>query len=241
VYVIREAHAHAWVEVQVSPWRWQAFDPTPPGALEPIDDGTGHSLADRWRWLFDRFEAKWIDGFVAFDEQARGRVLRRLDLGWAEKFSGALDATRQWLAAVNRAFYFGPAGYIWMGIVGLAVVIAAVAFGMRMRRATRLRATMHLTHAHGGMYHRMLRQLGFYLDMLEALEQSGRAKPSWQPPLHYAQALSARHAEGASLVRRLTEMYYAARYGNQDLSREETSRARELVEQLSLALRQPSA
>jgi transglutaminase-like putative cysteine protease len=239
VYVVRESHAHAWVEVQVSPWRWQAFDPTPPGTLEPFDDGTGHSLADRWWWLFDRFEARWIDGFVTFDEQARDRVLQRLDPGWSEKLGRALDATRQWLAAVNRAFYFGPAGYIWMGIVGLAAVIAAVAIGMRMRRATRLRATMRLTHAHRGVHHRMLRQLGFYLDMLEALEHSGRAKPSWQPPLHYAHALSAGHAEGASLVRRLTEMYYAARYGSQDLSREDVSQARELVERLSQALRQP--
>jgi hypothetical protein len=126
-----------------------------------------------------------------------------------------------------------------MGIVGLAAVIAAVAIGMRMRRATRLRATMRLTHAHRGVYHRMLRQLGFYLDMLEALEHSGRAKPSWQPPLHYAQALSARHAEGASLVRRVTEMYYAARYGRQDLSREDVSRAEDLVRQLQGAMLRP--
>ncbi|MHC5005952.1 MAG: transglutaminase TgpA family protein [Planctomycetota bacterium] len=239
VYVVRESHAHAWVEVQVSPWRWQAFDPTPPGTLEPIDDGSGHSLADRWWWLFDRFEASWIDSFVTFDKQARKRVLQRLDPGWSEKLGRALDVTQQWLAAVNRAFYFGPAGYIWMGIVGLAVAIAAVAIGMRMRRTTQLRATMHLPHAHRGVYHRMLRQLGFYLDMLEALERSGSAKPSWQPPLHYAQALSARHSEGASLVRRLTEMYYAARYGSQDLSRQDISRAEDLVRQLQVAMLRP--
>ncbi|MHC4825412.1 MAG: DUF4129 domain-containing transglutaminase family protein, partial [Planctomycetota bacterium] len=239
-YVIRDSNAHAWVEVQVSPWRWQAFDPTPPDELAPTDDGARQSLADRWRWLFDTFEARWADGFVAFDEQTRGQLLQGLDRGWSEKLGNALQATRQWLAAVNRAFYFGPAGYIWMGIVALAVVIAAVAIGTRMRRAARLRTTMRLTHAHGSVYHRMLWQLGFYLDMLEALEHCGRAKPAWQPPLQYAQGLSVRHPQGASLVRRLTELYYAARYGGRELSRDEVSRARELVEQLSQALRQPT-
>jgi hypothetical protein len=163
-------------------------------------------------------------------------LIQRLDLGWSQRLSDALYATRQWLAAVNRAFYFGPAGYIWMGIVALAVVIAAIAIGTRMRRAARLRATMRLAHVHGGVYHRMLRQLGFYLDMLEALEHCGRAKPSWQPPLDYAQALSARHAEGALLVRRLTELFYAARYGGRRLSREEVDHAQELVQQLRMTM-----
>jgi transglutaminase-like putative cysteine protease len=236
-YVIREAHAHAWVEVQISPWRWRAFDPTPPSELGALDGGPGRSLADRWRWLFDRFEASWADGFVAFDANRQAQLMERLDMGWAQKLGGAWQATRQWLAAVNRAFYFGPAGYIWMGIVGLALVIAAIALGMRMKRAARLRAAMHLERLRGGAYHRMLRQLGFYLDMLEVLQQSGRAKPAWQPPLHFAQALSARHDPGASLVRRLTERFYAARYGGRRLTRDELTDAQALVNELRAALR----
>ncbi|MHC4217205.1 MAG: DUF3488 and transglutaminase-like domain-containing protein [Planctomycetota bacterium] len=238
-FVVRERHAHAWVEVQVSPWRWDAFDPTPAGELKRLGDGTMDSLADRWRWLFDNFEAGWANGFVAFNRDSQNRLMQRIDLGWSQKFGNALDATRQWLAAVNRAFYFGPAGYIWMGIVALAVVIAAIAIGMRMRRAARLRATMHLAHLRGGVYHRMLWQLGFYLDMLEALEQSGLGKPAWQPPLQFAHALSDRHPEGARLVRRLTRLFYAARFGERRLSRDELSHAEELLSQLTQALRRP--
>jgi transglutaminase-like putative cysteine protease len=240
VYVVRESDAHAWVEVQVSPWRWRAFDPTPPSALDSHTRGMRHSLADRWWWLLDRFEARWTDGFVGFDEDTQDRLMKALDGGWTQRLSDALYATRQWMAGVNRAFYFGPAGYIWMGIVALALVIAAIAAGTRMRRAARLRATMQLARVHGGVLHRMLRQLGFYLDMLEALEHSGRSKPGWQPPLQYAGALAARHPEGASLVRQLTELYYAARYGGRHLSREEVMHAQSLVEQLRRTMRQPA-
>jgi hypothetical protein len=238
-YVIREWHAHAWVEVQVSPWRWQAFDPTPAAEHERKEGGAPETLAGRWRSLFGRFEARWADGFVAFDETAQDRLMNSLDWGWSEKLGAALHATRQWLAAVNRAFYFGPAGYIWMGIVALALVIAAIAIGMRMKRVTRLRATMSLAHLHGGAYHRMLRQLGFYLDMLEALDRAGQPKPPWQPPLHYAQALSPRHPEGASLIGRLTKLFYAARYGGRTLTRDELNDAQALVEELRGTLLQP--
>ncbi|MHC4765894.1 MAG: transglutaminase TgpA family protein [Planctomycetota bacterium] len=239
VYIVRESDAHAWVEVQVSPWRWRAFDPTPQGELDSNTRGMQHSLADRWRWLFDRFEARWIDGFVAFDSDRQERLLAALDGGWSQRLSEALHATQQWLASVNRAFYFGPAGYIWMGIVALAVVIAAIAVGTRMRRAARLRATTRLGHVRGGVYHRMLWQLGFYLDMLEALDQAGMGKPGWQPPLQYAEALAGRNAEGASLVRQLTELFYAARYGGRHLSREELSGAQSLVEQLRRTMHHP--
>jgi transglutaminase-like putative cysteine protease len=239
VYIVRESDAHAWVEVQVSPWRWRAFDPTPPSALDSNTRGVRHSLADRWRWIFDRLEARWIDGFVAFDGATQDRLIKTLDGGWSQRLNGAVHATRQWMARVNRAFYFGPAGYIWMGIVALAVVIAGIAVGTRMRRAARLRATMRLAHVRGGVYHRMLRQLGFYLDMLEALAQAGMGKPSWQPPLQYATALSDRHPEGASLVRQVTELFYAARYGGRQLSREEVSRAENLVSQLRGAMLRP--
>ena len=77
--------------------------------------------------------------------------------GWG----GALDATRDWMVRVNRAFYFGPAGYIWMGFVGFALIIATIALIKLMRRSMAIRRTLHLQHLKGGEYQRMLRQLGF--------------------------------------------------------------------------------
>jgi transglutaminase-like putative cysteine protease len=239
-YIVRESDAHAWVEVQVSPWRWRAFDPTPESGLDLRTRTMVHSLADRWWWLLDRFEARWSDGFVGFDKDKQDRLIDALNGGWSEKLGAALHATQRWMARVNRAFYFGPAGYIWMGIVALAVVIAAIAAGTRMRRAARLRATMHLAGVGGAAYHRMLRQLGFYLDLLEALERSGRPKPGWQPPLQYARALAVRHPEGASLVRQVTELYYGARFGGRSLTRDEVARAEELVGRLGDVMREPA-
>ncbi len=237
VYVVRESNAHAWVEVQTSPYRWETFDPTPPGTLHNIH-GARNTRGDRWRWVFDRWESKWSNHFVAFDQRAQRRLLTSFDLGWSRRLDDALYATREWMDRVNRAFYLGPAGYIWMGIVALAIVIAAIAVWTRLRRAARLRTTLKLQHVGGAAQHRMLRQLGFYLDMLTVLEDAGLSKPRWQPPLVYADSLDHDHPRGGSIARQLTRLFYAARYGRRTLSRDELVRAGTLVEQLRTALDQ---
>lgn len=230
-YIVRESNAHAWVEVQVGPAQWQTFDPTSGATLRRIQ-GTGGTLSDRWKWQMDRFEATWLNTFVAFDRHAQARLIDSLDFGWSVWVTDAADAVRRWLARVNRAFYMGPAGYIWMGIVALALSVGAVALGMRLHRSAQLRRTLHLKHVGGPASQRMLRQLGFYMDMLGRLEQCGLPKPPWQPPLQFAGALRRTDPDRAAIVRRVTRLFYAARYGGRRLSRQEIADAEAQVEKL---------
>ncbi|MCZ6494486.1 MAG: transglutaminaseTgpA domain-containing protein [Planctomycetota bacterium] len=234
-YLVRESSAHAWVEVQTRPYRWSTFDPTPPATLQQIH-GVDPTLADRLRWVFDRFEAKWSNGFVAFDRQSQSRLISTLDLGWSQKLNEALHATRRWMARVNRAFYLGPAGYIWMGTVALALIVAVIALVKMMRRSLAIRRTLRLQYLRRAEYQRMLRQLGFYLDMLGVLKRGGRSKPPWQPPVQYSYALARAHPEAAATVREITDIFYSARYGRKQLTNEQVRRARSLVKQLAWAL-----
>ncbi len=233
-YVVRESNAHAWVEVLAGPHRWAAFDPTPPATLRTLH-GTAHAPSGLWRQLLDRFEARWTSWVVGFDGHTQAELMRSLDAGWSRRLGGALDATRRWAAAVNRAFYFGPAGYIWMGIVGLAVVVAGIAVAKVLRRRAALRSALHLHGAHTHDSRQMVRQLGFYLDMLAALERAGSPKPAWQPPLQHAAVLARRDPQRALLVRRIGRLFYAARYGGRSLSKEEIERANSMVEELRRA------
>jgi transglutaminase-like putative cysteine protease len=235
-YVVRESNAHAWVEAQAGPARWRAFDPTPPGALDLVPGGRP-SRADRWWWLLDRFEARWTDRFIGFDRDSQQRLLRVLDIGWGRRLDGALRATREWMAQVNRAFYFGPAGYLWMGIVALAIGVAAVALWTQLRRAARLRAAASLEGLRGAA--RQMRQIGFYLEMLDVLHKAGHPKPAWQPPLFYARVLGRQHPQAGELVRRIGELFYAARFGRRRLARPDRDRAAALVRELARSLAGP--
>jgi hypothetical protein len=141
------------------------------------------------------------------------------------------------MAQVNRAFYFGPAGYLWMGIVALAIGVAAVALWTQLRRAARLRAAASLEGLRGAA--RQMRQIGFYLEMLDVLHKAGHPKPAWQPPLFYARVLGRQHPQAGELVRRSGELFYAARFGRRRLARPDRDRAAALVRELARSLAGP--
>jgi hypothetical protein len=106
-----------------------------------------------------------------------------------------------------------------------------------MRRTRAIHRTLHLQHLRGREYQRMLRQLGFYLDMLAVLRRGGASKPLWQPPRAFAEQLRARKPAAATLVQQITDLFYAARYGHERLSRQQMSRAHGLVAELAQSLR----
>ena len=235
-YHIVEANAHAWVEVRTSEVGFTEFDPTPAATIAQMrSDPT--TLADRLNWMYQSLESTWSSNIVDFDYGSQTRLATALDVGWAERLGGALDATRDWMVRVNRAFYFGPAGYIWMGFVGFALIIATIALIKLMRRSMAIRRTLHLQHLKGGEYQRMLRQLGFYLDMLRVLQRGRLGKPPWQPPLAHAWAINEQNPEVAQTVRRITDLFYAARYGRQHLTAPQVQEARSLVRDLARALK----
>lgn len=235
-YNILEANAHAWVEVRTGEHRWETFDPTPPTAIGE-QHAASDTLADRVRWILDRFESGWENSVVAFDSASQDRLGRTFGFGWTETLAQSWDATKQWMANVNRAFRLGKAGYIWLGIVGFAMLLAVIAIISRLRRRRRMRRLLHLRYLKGAEYQRLLRQLGFYLDMLTVLHRGGHTKPDWQPPRHFALALAEQRPNEADIVRELTDTFYHARYGRRSLSRDELSRAGELVTQLASLLK----
>lgn len=234
-YVVRESNAHAWVEVQTGLHRWETFDPTPPRVINDLH-GSDATWADQFRWLLGTFEAQWDFGFVSYDQQSQSQLIKALDDRWSNRLQNVINSLKEWAAAINRAFYLGPAGYIWMGTVGLALVIAILALIKLMRRSIKIRTTLRLSHLRGSEYQSMLRQLGFYLDMLQVLEKAKRTKPSWRPPLQHAAKLEVEHPLAAKTMRKIIELFYAARYGKQALDRDELKNAHLLVQSLATSL-----
>jgi hypothetical protein len=146
----------------------------------------------------------------------------------------------EWMATVNRSFRLGPAGYIWLGLVGAAIIIAVVALLKIVRRVTHLRRTFGLRRVSTTRARWMLRRLGFYHDMLEVLARRGRAKPDWQPPLAYARGLDRENPDAARLVRRITEHYYEARYAGRTLPAESVRDAEAKLAELARLLEETS-
>jgi hypothetical protein len=235
-YNVLARNAHAWTEIAIGPNRWQTFDPTPPASLLTLHTSTT-TIADQMRWMYQRFEGNWSASVVDFNQSAQSQLADTINRGWAGRLAGFMDAVRASMDRVNRFFSLGPAGYIWMGTVGLAIVIATIALFKLMKRSLAIRRTLRLHHVRGAEYQRMVRQLGFYLDMLRVLDRAGIAKPSWQPPLQFALILGRQNREAADLVREITEAFYDVRYGRQPLDGDSLRAARHMVGQLAASLR----
>ncbi len=235
-YTIVESNAHAWTEVRTEKHRWTVFDPTPPATLRELH--AGGSVADRLRWFYDSFDGMWGRTIVDFD---RTRQAQLADSGAnatiGQQANEFVRALRNWMERVNRAFYLGPAGYFYMAFIGGILVLAIIALIKLMRRSLLLKRLFNLRHVRGRDQRRMLKQLGFYADMLVTLRRAGLAKPHWQPPLLYAKAVQLQSPEAATIIEKLTAAFYSIRYGGAELSPKELAQKQRQVTELEAVLR----
>ncbi len=238
-YEVLERNAHAWVEVRTGERRWSAFDPTPAAVLEEITNEPA-SIGERFHAIYDRVDAVWSYNVLAFDAHTQQRIAEGWDLRLGERLSNGVAIVREWFLSANVAFSLGPAGSIYLACVLGILILALTVLVKLLRRSRTIRRRTRLEHLRkrGSLgfweaeYQRMLRDAGFYLDALDALEKRGIVKPYWTPPLAFAEQLERQHPAVARVLRELTVLFYRSRYGNQPLTVEEVALVRSRISEL---------
>lgn len=211
-YVARESNAHAWVEVRTGEWQWSTYDPSPPQDLLLVQNANRGWL-DRFRWVLDPFEFAWQSRVVSFDSGSQGELAERLRRSMEETMSAVRMWAEHMARDVNRAFRLGPAGYIWLGMVGVVVVTALAAAWVLARRDRLVRTLLGASTARALARARLGQDARFYLDALRVLRQFGYAKPRWRTPAAHAEALRASAGPAAAdAFMRVVERFYAVRY-----------------------------
>lgn len=232
-YVIRESNAHAWVEVRTDDNLWTTFDPSPPALLEAMHVAD-ESFAGTVRSIYEMLESGWLRGIVGFDSGRQSRLRTALNLDSLQWFNDAVAAVDSWLARFGRNF--GPVGIFWIVLVSSALIVAIVIVIQIVRRWRRIQHALHLERLSTAEARRMLRQLGFYLDMLDVLNRGRLPKPAWQPPRAFAHDLADDHPDVSTAVIELTDTFYRARFGGARLDDDEVTRANSIVARLAETL-----
>lgn len=111
VFVVRDAHAHAWVEVWSREAGWRAVDATPAADEEAVAEST-------WEMIKAQLEELWTS-LIQFDSESR-------------------DAMLAWLATLPRELAEGAADHPWAAL-GVALAFAALGYRLRRRRLRRNR------------------------------------------------------------------------------------------------------
>jgi protein-glutamine gamma-glutamyltransferase len=235
-YVVREANAHAWVEVRTGEWQWSTFDPSPMEALL-ISQSANRSWLDRFRWVLDPLEFAWQSRVVSFDSGSQAEMADRVG-GSVQR---AVRAAGEWAQGaadqVNRAFRLGPAGYIWLGLVAVVLGIAVTAVWVLTRRDRRVRQTLGAEKVQARDRVVLGRDAAFYLEALDVLRRHELAKPRWCPPRLHAEEVGRLAGPGVQAAfQRVVDRYYRIRFAGDHPRRSERVADQALVTQLRAAL-----
>lgn len=217
-YIVRESNAHAWVEVRVGAFAWREFDPTSSEVLEELQAGR-RSWADEYRWLYDRFDFLWTSRFVAFDGDSQATLAEQIGKSFRSRFAALIEDAGSVRRRAASYLQLGRAGWIWFGVVILALATAVLALIFARRRRSALRRSI------GSSDGRALRHAAFYLDVLEAFDALGRPKPASCSPLRHVQAMRSEIPEFADMAEPLIRAFYDVRFGNRPLDRQRRTEA----------------
>jgi len=233
VFVVKQKDAHSWVEVYFPRENaWVPFDPTP--AAGRFDDSTATSgIFGKFNSYLVALETFWIQYFVAYDNQEQKSLMRSVKNSFVEyqtKTSGWLNEMQyrlsDWwrevrgdkgLQASARAVAFGI-GYLLAAILGIVLIIWLYRKIRRLDVWRRIYAWLKSRNE--------TTIVEFYERMQKVLASKGFNRAAHQTPLEFAFALNMPEAV------RITEKYNRVRFGEKNLSNDETQEIENWLEKL---------
>ena len=232
MYVVKQKNAHSWVEVYFPREKaWITFDPTPSVGQNLTATEAG-MLGFAQKYL-DALEALWIQYFVSYDNQEQRSLFRSMKTGVSdfqfkttEWFNELQPKIREWWKDVRGDK--GLQASAWA--IGYAVgYFIAFIVGVWLLRRIWLRAKkMELWRRMTEWWTRKQQKsiVEFYERMERVLASRGFRRESHQTPLEFAFALKMPEAVS------ITEKYNRVRFGEKDLSGDESREIENWLETL---------
>ena len=238
-FVVRRGHAHAWIEAEIAPSAWRTFDPSPAADVED-EHRAPNAWLRRFRHLYEHLEFMWTRWFVSYNRQSRRHVITRFNESVTEITTGEGSVPARVVDGVRRFYHQLRLDHLTESIAGVIMIFIAVGLFSLVRtlvvRRRRLVA-LQLTSLPRAQRRVLVRQLRFYLTMLDLLEGRGHVRPAWQSPQGFARELVARAPVRFGPVVALTEMFYEIRFGYRQLNNERRARIRRLLRELEQTLK----
>jgi hypothetical protein len=220
-YMVQQNHAHAWVECRLldsaGEAQWGTFDPTSGREDQSIRAAT---VWTRVRHFVDFLEHSWANNVIAYDRGSRDNLVNTLE----NRLTSTAVTSSQHIAGlpdVLKTQNWAISSKLISLLIALAVMTLVGAIGWfvweryRMwRRAERI----GLDNLPADERLRLVRQLGFYDDLVRLLERRGMIRARHLTPMEFSDSLSFLPAEAYHSIRRLTEVFYRIRYGRHELS-----------------------
>ncbi len=231
-YVVRESHAHAWVEVRLGGYYWSPLDPTPTESLEAMA-AMRRSWLDDWRWVYDRVDLFWNSRIVSYDGFVQASLADRLAQAWSDRLGGLTEGFRRRFDSMTSGLRLGSAAATWVGaiVVMLAAGLAALTITLGRRRWIRRRAGLPRAAPRGDVAAAEL-----LIEAMEAWARAGWVRPAWQPPRSFLASLPVSSVDAIADTRALIDLYYRVRFAGSPAGVTELRRSRLRLKRLRESL-----
>lgn len=181
-YVVRESHAHAWVEVYFNSDGWIRFDPTPPDSSPGSNDSFLSSYLEFMKYRWNRY-------IVDFDSADQKMLLK--------SFRDKVGKT-----SFNFPDIKGGSNLLYATIAGVIAVTALLYFLF-----TRLGPSfIPVRHSELGKASQM------YMESLETMKKRGIEKTPATTPKEFCAAVSLYRPKDSALFRDFTYIYLETRF-----------------------------
>jgi len=225
-FIVRQSHAHTWVEVWLDGFGWLTVDPTPPSALESRTSrfaflATLYDYWDVWTVLWRRYVLDYslTDQWTVF-ARVRGLLAQRGQTLPSPVRLPHWFSLSNWLG--ERPAAERGNGHVLHKLSLGGLLLLWVVYRRQQKR------NGHPTKRPSG---NRLCPVTFYADLLALLNREGWGRRPDQTPADFARAVSRARPDLAEFLV-LTETYYRIRFAGDLLRPDEEERARALREQL---------
>ncbi|CAI2719116.1 transglutaminase TgpA family protein [Nitrospina watsonii] len=207
--IVRQAHAHSWVEAYIPGKGWKTYDPTPP------DPGGAVTRLNALSRTYDMMRLYWQRYIVKYSARDQVRIVEFFNRG-AHDLTGHFKKIKS-LTADDVLQFFKNRPAIWVGLCVLAGLL------LWLQR-----------HGWQGWSwaSRPSYPVRLYQKMLRKLEKQGIHKPHSSTHLEFLDKLKGLAPEKWESVRDITGFYEAHRFGGAPENEAEISRMEKLVRQL---------
>jgi transglutaminase-like putative cysteine protease len=238
-YVVRQSHAHAWVEVR-TPAGWTWYDPT------SAREDTAMRAATAWgkvKHFFDYLEYTWANAVIAYDRENRANMIERVknvDAGivnMSNRSAESANSVKKWFSDQSNFILFSSkllTALMWLMVFALVGAIGGFLWERYKLRKRAARIGLADLPTHEKL--RLARQLAFYDELLRLLEKHNIRRPPNLTPMEFSSSVDFLPSSVYDAVRRLTSIFYRIRYGRQRITFEQQRRLHRTIDQIGQTL-----
>jgi Ca2+/Na+ antiporter len=229
-YTLRQSQAHAWVEVRTLDG-WKTFDPT-----SSAEDSTATaSMLSKTKRFFDFLEYTWQSSVINYNSDNRENLIQTAESTLnqtAAHSTQSINGFRDKLDTITNALATRIVGPL-IAILSLGIFAAVAWFTLERFKLHRRAARIGIVDLPPSAQAKLMRQLGFYDDLLRLLEKHRIQRPPHLTQLEFCDSLSFLPTEAYDTIHRITRLFYKIRYGQAELEPAQQKRLANVIDRLT--------